>query len=346
MLFKAYYGPGILPAKESDFRGGRHLPPAFVMPIFPAPTLERTSFVDALEKAAQEYSSQGFAIIRDVLPPALLQAADEHLAWLTKKYPDLRPEHFHHPLIRNDAFWVRLITDSRLATIARHFLGPDIACFTAHYICKPPHDGQPVLWHQDGAYWKLTPMEALTVWLAVDESTTENGCLRIIPGSHEIPLHKPSPRTDTENMLYSTADQELVDEWIAKRGIVDIELNPGDVSIHHPHILHCSEGNTSPKRRCGLDIGYISTATRISSDNLYLDPILVSGEAKEGINRYRPYPLYEPGESIPFDGHEEWNERFSVDAARRGTPGAAGEETPLATTHRMIARLKEGTVAR
>lgn len=300
--------------------------------------------MDALEKAAQEYSSQGFAIIRDVLPPDLLHEAGAHVAWLTRKYPDLRPEHFHHPLIRNDAFWVRLITDARLATIARHFLGPDIACFTAHYICKPPYDGQPVLWHQDGAYWKLTPMEALTVWLAVDESTTENGCLRIIPGSHEIPLYKPSSRTDTENMLYSAADQELVDEWVVKRGIVDIELKPGDVSIHHPHILHCSEGNPSPRRRCGLDIGYISTATRISSDNLYLDPILVSGEAKEGINRYRRYPLYEPGESISFDGHEQWNERISVAAA--GVPGSAGEETPLATTHRMIARLKEGTVAR
>lgn len=302
--------------------------------------------MDALEKAAQEYSAQGFAIIRDVLPPDLLKAAHAHVEWLTQKYPDLRPEHFHHPLIRNDAFWVRLITDARLAEIAQYLLGPDIACFTAHYICKPPYDGQPVLWHQDGAYWKLTPMEALTVWLAVDESTTENGCLRIIPGSHEIPLHKPSPRTDTENMLYSTADQEVVDEWIAKQGIVDIELNPGDVSIHHPHILHCSEANTSAKRRCGLDIGYISTSTRISSDKLYLDPILVSGEAKEGINTYRPYPLYEPGASIPFEGHEEWNERLGVNAAQPDASDTADGETPLATTHRMIARLKEGTVAR
>jgi len=302
--------------------------------------------VDALEKAEQEYATQGFAIIRNVVPPDLLQETRAHVEWLTQKYPDLRPEHFHHPLIRNDAFWVRLVADARLANIAQYFLGPDVACFTAHYICKPPYDGHPVLWHQDGAYWKLTPMEALTVWLAVDESTTENGCLRMIPGSQEIPLYKPSSRTDLENMLYSSADQELVDGWIEKRGIVDIELNPGDVSIHHPHLLHCSEANTSPKRRCGLDIGYISTSTSISSDGLYLDPILVSGEAKEGINRYRRYPLYTPGESIPFEGHEEWNNHFSEDAVRFGAPGTTGEETPLATTRRMITRLKEGTVAR
>ncbi|WP_305783555.1 phytanoyl-CoA dioxygenase family protein [Symbioplanes lichenis] len=301
--------------------------------------------MDVLEKAAQDYATQGFAIIRNVVPPDLLEETRSHVEWLSRKYPDLRPEHFHHPLIRNDAFWVRLVTDPRLARIGQHFLGPDIACFTAHYICKPPRTGQPVLWHQDGAYWKLTPMEALTVWVAVDESTTENGCLRIIPGSQEIPLYKPSSRTDTPNMLYSSADQQLVDRWAEERGIVDIELNPGDVSIHHPHILHCSEANTSAKRRCGLDIGYISTSTRISSDGLYLDPILVSGQAREGINKYRRYPLYEPGESIPFSGHEDWNTRLHGGAAHLADPGVPADESPLATTQRMIARLREGTVA-
>lgn len=43
------------------------------------------------------------------------------------------------------------------------------------------------MWHQDGAYWKLDPMRALTVWVAVDECATENGCLRVIPGSRRLP---------------------------------------------------------------------------------------------------------------------------------------------------------------
>jgi len=84
-------------------------------------------------------------------------------------------------------------------------------------------------------------------------------------------------------------------------------LEPGDVSIHHPKILHCSEPNTSPRRRCGLDIGYIPTSTRITSDELYLDPILVRGNAVAGINSYRQYPRYVPAETIPFSGRERWN---------------------------------------
>jgi phytanoyl-CoA hydroxylase len=296
-----------------------------------------------LDKAALEYAEQGFSIIRNVLPPDVMDEVRAHVDWLTRKYPDLRPEHFHHPLIRNDAFWARLVSDSRLVDIAEFFLGPNLACFTAHYICKPPRTGQPVLWHQDGAYWSLSPMEALTVWLAVDESTTENGCLRMIPGSHQLPLHKPSVRTDEPNMLFSVTNEALVQEWAEERGIVDIELQPGDVSIHHPNLLHCSEPNTSANRRCGLDIGYISTTTRIHSDGIYLDPLLVRGEAT-GRNSYRPFPAYPEGETIPFAGQDEWNDR--VTALNVTLPQARDlpEESPIETTRHMIDRLRAGTV--
>jgi phytanoyl-CoA hydroxylase len=298
-----------------------------------------------LSRAAEEYAEQGFSIIRGVVPPEVLDEVRAHVDWLTDKYPDLRPEHFHHPLIRNDAFWARLVSDPRLVDIAEYFLGPNVACFTAHYICKPPYNGQPVLWHQDGAYWALEPMQALTVWLAVDESSTENGCLRMIPGSHQIPLYKPSSRTDQPNMLFSTTDEGLVKEWSEKAGIVDIELKPGDVSIHHPHLLHGSEANTSPKRRCGLDIGYISTATRIQSSGIYLDPLLVRGSDDGGGNSYRRFPVHHENETIPFAGQDEWNEKVAVlNAALPESSAGLPTESPIESTRHMIDRLREGTV--
>ncbi|GAA2481811.1 phytanoyl-CoA dioxygenase family protein [Winogradskya humida] len=285
------------------------------------------------------YEEQGFAILRGVIDQELLAELDAHVRWLGTKYPDLPPEDYHHPLMRDDAFWVRAVTDSRLVDVAEAVLGPDLALFTAHYVCKPPYQGRAVLWHQDGAYWNLEPMRALTVWLAVDASTRENGCLRIIPGSHRIPLSKPVSRNDVPNMLQSATQQDLVDEWVAKAGIVDIELQPGDVSIHHPNILHYSEPNTSATRRCGLDMGFMATSTSISNQGLYLNPILVRGETVPGINEYRPWAQYVPGESIPFRGHEQWNVRQA-----RGTRPGDAEETPLQVTHRMIERLKAGTV--
>lgn len=294
------------------------------------------------ETLLSDYERNGFAIIRDVIDSDLLAEANEHIRWLGKRFPDLRPEHYHHPLMRDDAFWVRLVTDDRLLNIAEQVLGKNLACFTSHYICKPPRDGHPVFWHQDGAYWKLTPMDALTVWVAIDESTPENGCLRIIPGSHHMPLDAPEPRTDTPNMLYSSMRQELVDAWVERAGIVDVVLQPGDVSIHHPRIIHASEANRSDKRRCGLDIGYIRTSTSISNKDLYLDPVLVRGEAVPGINRYRRWPEFDEDQSIAFKGREAWNRR--VAALNGGGTHQAYGEAPIEITRRMINRLKSGTV--
>lgn len=293
-------------------------------------------------RIVRQYETDGYAIIRNVIDKDLIAETDEHVKWLTKKYPDLRPEHFHHPLMRDDAFWVRLVTDDRLLEIVELVLGPDIACFTAHYICKPPYNGHPVFWHQDGAYWKLAPMEALSIWLAVDESSPENGCLRMIPGSHAIPLDVHEVRTDTPNMLYSSMRSELVDEWVKRADIVDVMLQPGDVSIHHPRIIHCSEPNRSAKRRCGLDMGFIRTSTRISNRDLYLDPILVKGRACPGINTYRRWPDYVPGETIPFRGHEQWHTRVAERNA--GASGTEWWESPIEITQRMIERLQSGTV--
>ncbi|MCZ6677818.1 MAG: phytanoyl-CoA dioxygenase family protein [Candidatus Poribacteria bacterium] len=217
---------------------------------------------DKHEHVRQKYERDGYAIFRNVLDSNLIQEASNHVDWLLAKNPELRPEHLHHRLVASDPFWVRLISDDRLLDIAEIFIGPNIALFASHYISKPPSDGKPVLWHQDGSYWPLEPMEVITLWLAVDDSTPENGCMRVIPGTHTMSLHQMKQRTDIPNVLSSEIDPELVDESKA----VDFVLKAGDVSVHHPNIIHGSNANTSVKRRCGLTIRYIPTSTRITSN--------------------------------------------------------------------------------
>lgn len=288
-----------------------------------------------------EYHKNGFTIFRNVIDKNLLAEANEHIQWLRKKFPEFRPEHLHHPLMRDDAFWVRFALDPRLLDIAELFLGSNIACFTSHYICKPPHDGQAVLWHQDGAYWKLQPMEAATLWVAVDESTRENGCLRIIPGTHTLPLQKILLRNDMPNMLSSQVDYNLFDESEA----VDIILEPGDVSVHHPHVIHGSEANTSSKRRCGLDLGFMSTQTSISNEGLYLSPILARGNPVPNINKYRAWPKYNPENSMPFDGSDGWDKMAALKNQQNPSVvySQPDEESVVDITKRMMRRLKEGT---
>lgn len=255
----------------------------------------------------EQYERDGYVIIRNVVDPDLIAESIAHVEWLRKKFPDMRPEKFYLPnYIGEDPFWVRIVADDRLLDIGEQFVGHDIALFASHYIAKTPFDGQPVLWHQDGSYWPLEPMEVTTLWLAQDDSTPENGCMRVIPGSHHDRLlgyEELQRRTDIPNALDSGMDPELVDESQA----VDIILNAGDVSIHHPKIIHGSKPNNSPRWRRGLTIRYIPTSTQVTKPN-WPGAFLLRGQAVPGINEdiYQPWPDYVAGQHMPFQGCETW----------------------------------------
>jgi ectoine hydroxylase-related dioxygenase (phytanoyl-CoA dioxygenase family) len=246
--------------------------------------------------AAAEYQRDGYVIYRDVIDRDLVGEAAGHVAWLQERHPDLRPEQLGHWLVAEDPFWVRLVSDPRLLDIAEKFVGPDIALFASHYICKPPFSGQPVLWHQDAAYWPLDPMQVVTLWLAIDPSTPENGCMRVIPGSHRQELHRLRQNTEVESVLGSESAVD-VDENEA----IDLVLAPGDVEVHHPNIFHASSANTSPRRRCGLTIRYIPTSTRITSEEQpYPSAILMRGVP--GVNVYCPRPRFVSSQHYSFRG--------------------------------------------
>jgi ectoine hydroxylase-related dioxygenase (phytanoyl-CoA dioxygenase family) len=241
-----------------------------------------------------DFDRDGYVIFRDVIDADLIAEASDHVAWLERQHPEVRPEQLGHIYLRDDPFWVRLISDDRLVDIAARFIGDDVALFASHYISKPPYTGQPVLWHQDSAFWPLEPMEVVTLWLAVDHSTPENGCVRLIPGSHKLDTAALRERKDVDNVLGAEIAVD-VDESQA----VDMVLAPGDVEVHHPKIVHGSNANTSPKRRCGLTIRYIPTSTRITADEQpYPSAFLLRGDP--GVNTYQPRPTFDPTRHFPF----------------------------------------------
>lgn len=247
----------------------------------------------------EEYEREGFVIVPQVLPQDLVAEARAHFEWLRNKHPDRRPEDLNTDLVIGDPFWVRLAADERLLDVAQLFLGPDIALFASHYICKPPKTGLPVLWHQDGSYWPLEPMKVVTLWLALTDVTPENGCMRVIPRTHTMELSEVVERTDHENVLGSGMDDSVVEGYDS----VDIVLRPGDVEIHHPNIIHGSLGNESDHWRMGLTLRYIPATTRILQGGA---PYLLRGNSVPGVNEYLPKPAFVPEKHMPFRGSENW----------------------------------------
>lgn len=253
----------------------------------------------------ERYDRDGYLLFPQVLDADLMNEAKAHVEWLQRKHPELRPEQLHTDLLKDDPFWLRLISDDRLLDIAEQFIGPNIALFASHYICKPPFNGQPVLWHQDGIFWPLKPMNVISLWLSVDDSLPENGCLRVIPGSHKLDLKQMRKRDDVENVLEYEVEPQFVDENKA----VDLVLKSGGVSIHHPNTIHGSNANHSPLRRCGLTIRYIPTDTQITKSTMekpWSSGFLLRGNAVEGINHYLKRPKWDAAKHMPFHGSEAW----------------------------------------
>jgi phytanoyl-CoA hydroxylase len=260
----------------------------------------QTALQQQLSSVRDQFVRNGYVIVRGVIDQELVEEGRHHVDWLLAKHPGLRPEQLHHNLMTDDPFWVRLVSDDRLLDVAETFIGPNIALFASHYIAKRPFDGQAVLWHQDGSYWPLEPMAVVTLWLALDDSTPENGCMRVIEDSQSMSLQEVKPRTDVDNVLSSGMDESKVDESKA----IDVILKAGDVSMHSPTIVHGSNANTSPKWRRGLTIRYIPTTTRIITDKQWPSAFLLRGSAVPGINNYLPWPKFVAGKHMPFRGCE------------------------------------------
>ena len=138
-------------------------------------------------------------------------------------------------------------------------LGPDILCWETVLFIKEPGDAAYVSWHQDVAYWGLEPYEVLTAWVALSPSTRRSGCMRVLPGSHNGDI---APHKDTfaANNMLSRGQEMQVD--VDEAQVVDIVLQPGQMSLHHVMIAHGSDPNNADDRRIGLAIRYIPAHVR------------------------------------------------------------------------------------
>jgi non-heme Fe2+,alpha-ketoglutarate-dependent halogenase len=151
-----------------------------------------------------------------------------------------------------------ILTHPRITSRIRDLLGDNVIAWGSHFFCKMPGDGKRVSWHQDSSYWPLTPSMAVTAWLAIDDATVENACMRYIPGSHRLGhLTYTLSENDEGNVLNQTVlDAETLG------APVDVELKAGEISIHSDLLLHGSEANQSSKRRCGLTLRYCPAIVR------------------------------------------------------------------------------------
>jgi ectoine hydroxylase-related dioxygenase (phytanoyl-CoA dioxygenase family) len=148
--------------------------------------------------------------------------------------------------------------------------------------CKPAKHGGVVAWHQDYSYWTRTlPMQHLTAWVGLDDSSEENGCLQYIPGSQNWGLlDKPSLTGEMKGLTeFMTREQaELLENP------TPIEMPKGHAAFHHPLLVHGSFENNSERPRRAFVLNVFADGTTSNSDDELLAgvPPIKTGLKMEG----------------------------------------------------------------
>ena len=148
-----------------------------------------------------------------------------------------------------------IVHNSKILDAVESIIGKNILVCSTTLFIKNPNEGGFVSYHQDAKYIGLEPHNWVTAWVALTDSNEENGCMRMWPKSHlKLKYHK--EKFNEGNLL--TRGQTI--ENVPENNVKSIELKAGQMSLHHPRIVHGSGINKSNDRRIGFVIqSYIGT---------------------------------------------------------------------------------------
>ncbi len=184
-----------------------------------------------------------------------------------------------------------LATHPRVLDAVEDVLGPDILIWTVSIFPKHAHDPAYISWHQDGTYWGLTSTQVATAWIALTDSTVENGCMRVVAGSHKRPI-LPHKETWAKNNLLSRGQEVQVE--VREEDATDVVLASGEMSLHHVNIIHGSNPNRSDGRRVGFAVRFI--IPEVAQIGERLTAVLARGR-----DDHHHFDLLSEPPSLPFD---------------------------------------------
>jgi ectoine hydroxylase-related dioxygenase (phytanoyl-CoA dioxygenase family) len=217
------------------------------------------------------YHDAGYVVPAFRLTAEHLSELREALERVVEGNPGVRPEKLVsvHLAGRNaegvigDEAFRELAADPDIVDMVSQAIGPDIILWGCQAFCKPGGDGMEVPWHQDGHYWPIRPLATCTVWVAIDDSTVENRCLRVIEGSHRGQRLLEHERDDREGLVLN---RKVVDRHLDTGRTADVELEAGQMSLHDVYLVHGSNANRSPRRRAGVAIRYMPASSYFDRD--------------------------------------------------------------------------------
>ena len=236
------------------------------------------------EAEISHYQREGYLVPRYRLGDEWLRKMQVALQTLIDDNPGVRPEKLvsahvarsgqdNGEGVRGVQDFLDLAMHPQIIELVSQLIGDNVILWGCHVFCKPAHEGFETPWHQDGHYWPIRPLATCTVWVALEPSNKGNGCLRVIPGSHIGQHLHPHLHEDRDDL---TLQQRMADGSFDEAAAVDLELEPGQMSMHDVYMIHGAKANTSGVRRTGVALRYMPSSS-------HFDRALKPVDGKSGV---------------------------------------------------------------
>ncbi len=159
--------------------------------------------------------------------------------------------HFH-------AEWARdLVTHPKLLDLVEAILGSEILIYGSLVLSKIPGSYSHLSWHQDQYFFpQKTKTSYLSAWIALTDTTVENGCMKVIPKSHKEGILPHLPFSEDNTNLLTKGEEIKISPQ--KNEIENIVLKPGQISLHDGALIHSSSPNLTNKNRVGFIVRYLT----------------------------------------------------------------------------------------
>jgi phytanoyl-CoA hydroxylase len=249
------------------------------------------------ESQFEQYQRDGYVVVEDCLDSETVESVTERIDSYVRK--DRTEDGFERMLepdadedgldtdpvrkfegidmVREDEEFQDLVHDDAILDVVRQLQGPNLSLLRSAAMLKPPQVGSEKKFHQDAAYYPIHPMDHVTVWIALDQATTENGCMQVVPGAHRDGL------LGHEAIEYDT-DITIAEADYGPEDTVSLPMEPGDVLFQHCLLPHYTAPNETDDWRRAYIAAYMRGRSRFTDDDRpeWVDSYHVTGEQFPG----------------------------------------------------------------
>ena len=252
------------------------------------------------EQEIKHYKNEGYVVSKEYLSENFITSITSSYDEFIKNNSNLtleemasphiiggvRMTHKTNPELSNS--FLEIGKNNEIVSQVKKILGPDVILWGMHIMHKPAKTGKKIPWHQDGVYWPINPKATCSVWIAITDVDTNNGCMQFIPKSHKIGVvpHLQENKVKNDGELKGSLDLKVDEKSFNQEDAVNCIINRGQVSFHDTYMLHSSDANFSNNSRKAMVLRYMPSSSLF--DRSIPDRVSANGGKYDFSNR----PIY------------------------------------------------------